>query len=114
MKSLLLLITFLSQPACILAPTSPTASPQDPQPAQAVEAVFARGAAADFHDADPVQARAASFSRPIPVHDAFPWLDRLVELEPGFVRGPVTPAVATPTLSVDLVDSDPLTLRGWN
>jgi hypothetical protein len=110
MKSLLLLLSVVSQPACVIAPES---LPQDPRQGQAVEAVFVRTGGGDFHDVDPVQARAASFSRVVAIVDAFPWNDRLVELEPVAVRGPVTPAVGEPTLSADIVDSDPLALRNW-
>jgi hypothetical protein len=110
MKSLLLLISLFSQPACVIATDE---LPQEPRHGQAVEAVFVRGSGDAFHDVDPVQARAASFGRVVPVVDAFPWNDRLVELEPVSIRGPVVPAVGAPVLSLDVVDSDPLAARGW-
>ena len=110
MKILLLLALSLNTaPACVLAPELP----QNPQHAQAVEATFHRGLGDDLIDADPVQARAASWSPVVRVVDAFPWQDRLVELVPAAVNGPVQPAAQTPALSGDLVDGDPLAARGW-
>lgn len=109
MKTLLLLLSVNTAPACLLAPELP----QNPQHAQAVDATFQRGLAGDLQDADPVQARAASWGSIVPVADAFPWQDRLVELVPEFVASSVRPAVAAPSLSFDLVDGDPLATRGW-
>lgn len=109
MKTLLLLLSVNTAPACLLAPELP----QNPQHAQAVDATFHRGLAGDLQDADPVQARAASWGSIVPVADAFPWQDRLVELVPEFVASSVRPAVAAPSLSFDLVDGDPLATRGW-
>lgn len=112
MKTLLLLALSLNAaPACVLAPE--LQNPQQPQHAQAVEATFHRNLGSDLPDADPVQARAASWSPVVRVVDAFPWQDRLVELVPAAISGPVQPAAQAPSLSADLVDGDPLAARGW-
>lgn len=110
MKTAILLILSLNTaPACVLAPELP----QNPQHAQAVEATFHRGLSSDLQDVDPVQARAASWGPIVPVVDAFPWQDRLVELVPEVVAGPVRATVEAPDLSFDLVDGDPLASRNW-
>jgi hypothetical protein len=96
--------------ACVSTPAdAPTVIPQG----QAVEAVYSRGGSTDFHDVDPVQARAASFGRVASVVDTSAWSDRLIELVPAFVATGVTPAASAPSLSADVVDADPLAARNW-
>lgn len=112
MKIALLLVPFFCSPACVTPDASLHAAPQGGQ-GQAVEAVFVRGVGGDFHDADPVAARAASFGKVVPSVDASPVTDRLRETLPHFVTLPVRSTDAAPSLSVDVVDSDPLAARGW-
>ena len=111
MKLLLLVASLLTAPACVTADhrAGDLGAPQG----QAVEAVFTRGDLDTYHDVDPVQARAASFGKVVAVVDPFPWNDRLRETVPAFAAAPVTPANTAPLLSVDVVDADPLALRGW-
>jgi hypothetical protein len=118
MKTLLILSLFVIN-ACV-APesmTSPrldgTANASAPQQGEAVDAVFARPASDLYIDADPVQARAASFGKVTAKVDAFPWNDQLVETVPVFVTAPIVPATSERVLSADIVDSDPLATRGW-